>query len=468
MDLKLGGEIMQALNGHNGSIETASDLANRRRSILRYTRAATVKNDQRRAYYWALLHEIRMLVDYIAANPAHTLGEIHIKDPRSPTEEISIDVILSRLDEIDSELEHPSETSGERSLKPEDTAFLQIIRDTLNRIARPASSLTIAYTALVTGSRRSKDTESREKLARKAYGGMISIAHWHRVTQWTLLAVALFITLLAVRESSNVALGRDYMRNLASLQAQQASIAAEKTRLDGMLPPPALLPTENERLASPKDADSNKPVVSVFDLCARADALANYFTRQTIELPLRAQVHDVCGRDFVLQTNLGIVRQQLKEYERDWWEMAGLPAVIKLGRNPLTGLGKGQDDVEFITGPMLTMWGNYMLPVIFGLLGILVFVILDFYGKIRDSRLDPRDHWLCLIRLVLGLVTGSCIGLFYSATVPANASPTESVAAALSLSASGIAFLAGYGVESVFNMLEGLVNRVFVAQQPQR
>jgi hypothetical protein len=34
---------------------------------------------------------------------------------------------------------------------------------------------------------------------------------------------------------------------------------------------------------------------------------------------------------------------------------------------------------------MLTMWGNYMLPVIFGLLGILVFVILDFYGKIRDS-----------------------------------------------------------------------------------
>jgi hypothetical protein len=44
----------------------------------------------------------------------------------------------------------------------------------------------------------------------------------------------------------------------------------------------------------------------------------------------------------------------------------------------------------------------------------------------------------------------------------------ESVAAALSLSVSGIAFLAGYGIESVFNMLEGLVNRVFVAQQPQR
>src|SRR6202030_1906554 len=137
-----------------------------------------------------------------------------------------------------SELEHPPEAAAERAIKPEDTAFLQIMRDVLNRIARPASSLTIAYTALVTGSRRSKDAESREKLARKAYGGMISTAHWHRLTQRMFLVFAVLITVLAVRESSNVALGRDYMRNLANLQVQQTSIAAEKTRLEGLLPTP--------------------------------------------------------------------------------------------------------------------------------------------------------------------------------------------------------------------------------------
>jgi len=455
------------MSGHNESIDTLTDRISGKRGLLRNKRVATVKSDQRRAYYWALLNEIRMLVDYIAANATHTLAEIHIKDPRLSTQEMTIGAILSRLDEIDSELEQPSETAAEHSIKPEDTAFLQIIRDTLNGVARPASSVTIAYTALVTGSRRGKDTESREKLARKAYGGMISIARWHRRTQWTLLVLALFITLLAVRESSNVALGRDYMRNLASLQAQQASIAAEKTRLEGMLPSPELLPTKPEGPDSQKDRDSRKPVVSVFDFCGDVGALANYFTQQTIGSELRAQVHDVCGRDFVLQKNLDIVRKQLEEYEGNWWEMAGVLTILKVGHHPFSGLDKGQNDIEFITGPVLTMWGNYMLPVIFGLLGILVFVILDFYGKIRDSRLDPRDHWLCLIRLVLGLVTGSCIGLFYSATVPADASPTESVAAGLSLSASGIAFLAGYGVEGVFTMLEGLVSRVFVAQQPQ-
>src|ERR1700687_5582666 len=167
---------MQALNRHNESIETLPDLITVKRSVVRHKGAPTVKNDQRRAYDWALLNEIRMLVDYIAANATHTIGELHIKDPRSPTEEMTIGAILSRLDEIDSELEHPSETTAEQRVKTEETAFLQIIRDTLNGVARPASSQTIAYTALVTGSRRSKDTESREKLARKAYGGVSSVS----------------------------------------------------------------------------------------------------------------------------------------------------------------------------------------------------------------------------------------------------------------------------------------------------
>jgi hypothetical protein len=418
-----------------------------------------VKNDRRRAYYLALLNEIRMLVDYIAANPTQTIGEIHIKDPGSPSEEMTIGAILSRLDEINSQLEHPQEAAAEPAIESADTAFLQIVRDTLNGLARPASSLTIAYTALVTGSRRSKDAESREKLARMAYGGMISTAHWHQLTQRAFLFFALVITLLAVRESSNVALGRDYMRNLANLQAQQASIAAEKVRLEGLLPTPLVrvLSTEPaEGSSGPRIKDSETFVVSVFDLCRREDALASYFKQQNIDLPLRAQVHDVCGRDFVLATNFGIVHNQLGQYERNWWEIAGLDLLAR----PT----KSQQDVEFIIGPVLTMWGNYMLPVIFGFLGILVFVIVDFYSKIRDNRLDPRDFRLSVIRLVLGLVTGSCIGLFYSATAPTQASPTESVAAALSLSASGIAFLAGCGVEGVFNMLEQLVNRVFVAQ----
>ena len=307
------------------------------------------------------------------------------------------------------------------------------MRDMLNEMARPASSLTVAYTALVTGSLRSKDAESRARLASQAYGGMISTAYWHRRTQQVFLGVAVIITLLAVRESSKVALGRDYMRNLANLQSQQVSTAAEKTRLEGML-----------RRA--------------LELCPDGKVLSEYLKQPDIDPPLRAQVHDVCGRDYVLAKNFGIVHDQLKVYKTNWREMGGTLSSDK----------NAGDDVEFVIGPQLTMWGNYLLPVIFGFLGVLVFVIVDFYDKIRDSRLDPRDYRLSLIRLVLGLVTGSCIGLFYSATPPTDARAAQSAASALSLSASGIAFLAGYGVEGVFKMLEDLVSRVFVTQQSQR
>jgi len=138
---------------------------------------------------------------------------------------------------------------------------------------------------------------------------------------------------------------RDYMRNLASLQAQQASIAAEKTRLDGCSHR-LRSSTENECLLRRRTGIRNKPSGSVFDLCASADALANYFTRQTIELPRYARRFTTfVGRDFVLQDESRHRTSAVERVRRRLWEMAGLPAVIKLGRNPLTGLGKGQDDV---------------------------------------------------------------------------------------------------------------------------
>jgi hypothetical protein len=124
-----------------------------------------------------------------------------------------------------------------------------------------------------------------------------------------------------------------------------------------------------------------------------------------------------------------------------------------------------EQDIEYILSPVLLVWGNYILPVIFGLLGTLVFVILDFYNKVRDNQLDPRDKWLSWVRLTLGIVTGSCIGLFYSATAPADVGPAQSVSAVLSLTTSGIAFLAGFGVEGVFSMLRALVGRVFVVAE---
>ena len=120
---------------------------------------------------------------------------------------------------------------------------------------------------------------------------------------------------------------------------------------------------------------------------------------------------------------------------------------------------------------MLQVTTNYILPIIFGFLGSLLYVLLDHSTKLRTNTLSPRDFPLMILRVILGLVVAACVSLLISS----NASPTSSIQAAsgvpaagtlvasLTLSASGITFLAGFGAEAVILLLQGLVARLFSA-----
>jgi hypothetical protein len=104
--------------------------------------------------------------------------------------------------------------------------------------------------------------------------------------------------------------------------------------------------------------------------------------------------------------------------------------------------------------------GNYLLPVFYGLLGALGFVLRRLNRQLSDYLLTPRDLRANLIRIRLGMMTGACIGLFVNSSTGA-ATLTGIGGAAVTLTASSIAFLAGYGVEVVFKMLDGLMNLIF-------
>jgi hypothetical protein len=58
------------------------------------------------------------------------------------------------------------------------------------------------------------------------------------------------------------------------------------------------------------------------------------------------------------------------------------------------------------------------------------------------------------------MMTGAWIGLFVNSSTGA-ATLTGFGGAAVTLTASSVAFLAGYGVEAVFKMLDGLMNLLF-------
>jgi hypothetical protein len=130
------------------------------------------------------------------------------------------------------------------------------------------------------------------------------------------------------------------------------------------------------------------------------------------------------------------------------------------GRTQSDPTGRDIGQVQNVASAVLVIIGSYILPMLYGFIGSAASVTREFYAKMRESLLAPRDLMLMVLRLALGVMAGACIGLFFSpssSAAPGSASLTGGIA----LSASALAFLAGYGVEGLFRMLDVLIYRVF-------
>lgn len=468
---------------------------------------------ERLAYERAVLSEIRMLLDYVAGCGALDLSTLTVQEAQGV---LNAGQVLLRLDAIEAALHE------NRQLADDDFAFLQLARDAVSRKAKPATGLTVAFTALVAGSRRGRNAESRASLAEQAYPALVHDARKMNFSQYAISIMAVIFTFVAIWVATQVALGKAILNNLDGLRAQQIGISAEKVRLEQALDKANVEPAQ--KLFTIADGDASKVIpMRAFSLCDRPEAIADYIEHfdPSVRIPAHApgrdakpgdppdrlklytspEERDVCERDRLLAFSFGIVHQELQQYRQDWAGMVGgvfdWPSDVReRSASAATWIGgfwskaeasmqqagpqgaeqqNERQDVEFSVAPLLLVWGNYVLPIIFGFLGALMFVILDLYGKLKESRLDPRDNALSWLRLVLGLATGACIGLFVSSYGP-SPNPTAAVTASgtasnlvssLTLSASGLAFLAGFGVEGVFRMLQGLVSRVFVSDTGQ-
>ncbi|MEX3936332.1 hypothetical protein AB4Y32_31875 [Paraburkholderia phymatum] len=117
-----------------------------------------------------------------------------------------------------------------------------------------------------------------------------------------------------------------------------------------------------------------------------------------------------------------------------------------------------QEDIQSIT-LVLSIYSNYVLPIMFGLLGTAASMLRSVGDKIKDCVLAPRDAALAFLRLPLGLMAGVAVGLFFNPTSVAQG--ISAGTGALTITASGIAFLAGYGAEAFFKMIDRMINQIF-------
>jgi hypothetical protein len=475
------------------------------------------------------LAEVFMMLDFIAGKPNLKIDDIRIEwgrlSAKKPAKVMKIPELLAELRTIElryinSTKEHPAS-----ALDADEAGLMQLVKDALTGKTNPASGATIAYTNLYV---RRRPKISRHGTQDGFHGGYELLAHpelevpanWHRRINNALVCVVLIIAMWALWESSSVTLGKSILQARQDLRVRQAALATEKiramtspTKANDWALPPLVLPDETW----------NKDLHLTFDFCERPriwalvaekdvyqqykiawphgfDVRTGKASKDTLQVFETPQQQEVCDRDSVLREQFAISSQEMAEYVNDWTRLVGAPFGLNFtppglkmtqayaektpvaGQAAVPGTGdaappaavaagntdnSGQDgDTEIRLAPKLLVHGNFLLPVIFAFLGAAAHVVLEFYTKLQTSTLTPDDRDLGLIRLVLGMVVGTCIGLAFSSTVPAPDKTVTDLVASLSLTASGISFLAGFGVEGVFDMLGQVVKRVFPSQLP--
>ena len=102
-----------------------------------------------------------------------------------------------------------------------------------------------------------------------------------------------------------------------------------------------------------------------------------------------------------------------------------------------------QETANLIIGIFL----SFIMPILFGTIGAVAFAIRAISDQIKSSTFSQNAPTRHLLRVGLGALAGVVVGLF-------NGLSTQ-----LSLPPLAIAFLAGYGVEALFSMFDGFVEK---------
>ena len=355
-----------------------------------------------------LTAEIGLLLDYLSSLPGRILASP--QHGHLPPGCATYDEALARYFPVDEKVRR-----GE-TLPPSDLQFLLELRNYLNACAEPATGASVAFTTLVM--RRLPEARKGKADAERAYPEWVPMARALSRAMMLMLCLAVIITLSIATLAAYIYLGNAKVANLTDIKAQFKSLDEEILREEVL----ANRPPKTAVLSYCADVES------VQDPVNPGGKLEGFHTI--------AQSH-LCARfnDLLRKQDLAYESLSPPWFPRD---DRALPAQL----NVVSG---------------------YMLPVLMGLLGSMTYVLRRYLRSVGDRLLTPRDLREYIVRLVLGTVFGVAIGFFTSAN--GNAAEQVIVNSASSLGAPALAFLAGYGVETVFRLLDGLAEQFSSARK---
>lgn len=397
------------------------------------------------------LTEVYLLLDNLSADPNTTISALAAKHP--------IDGIAPDRDWLKEICEIRWPPSHSPQVKADQVNLLIRVKDYLNRLAKPASGMSIAFTLMVTQKEGEgqppadqrdpgvdmKETRWRSSLAEIAYPDLRSRARATRIWLKRLNGLLVAWLIMTCLISWYVAFGNAALGEYASakdrLQAAQRvvdDLEAGRRRVQGG--------EGGER------SEAGAQAAPAPGAAQKAEPEVGYCQRWRLVQPVAAVNGDIlrryesaeqlqaCRELQESQNQLVLAEKRLSRWLGPWkW---------------LQGIGKQPGDAAAAAARLANIIGTAVLPVFYGLLGAAASVLRSLSQKIKTSTLSPRDRSLSLQQLALGAVVGACIGLFI-------VGGDRTLIGPVTLSGSAISFIAGFGVEAVFQALEALISRIF-------
>ncbi len=416
------------------------------------------------------LNEVHLLLDFISGRPDTHIWDLDGKIPKPAADAAKHDAstpiddknTLNAFDTIKRvcQLRYPPmEPSSDKAY---DATLLFYVKDRLNSLAYPASGLTIAYTYIFVEEQRllellpegEKDRQTRASVAREAYPGLVGSAKRFRVIHKWNTGVGVFITVFAAILLWLVTYGVQ----ITARFEEDGKSATEVTRKIY-----AEIDKESAAtLLQGKTVDSRKTVSQ------RCDAKEIENQSNSIRL--------LCNDWSYIQARYDMSIADATTYANsfpssvlmlffptavgrgEWQSQTAQTSAASMDNKARQHDDERQEAIQSIT-LVLSAYASYVLPILFALVGTIASLLRDIGNKITDNLLAPRDETLALMRVPLGLMAGVAVGLFFSPS--SVASQVSSGAGVLTLTASGMAFIAGYAADGFFRMLDTLTTRVF-------
>lgn len=399
------------------------------------------------------LDEAHLLIDFISGRANRSLDSLAIPGIPSDTHQTGTPPLSSRevIERVTRMRFPPDQRRGEAAIA-EDAAILLMAKDSLSRLAEPARGLTIAYTAMFIGEevaslvpwprwKTAHDVrvDTRIDLAVAAFPLLQFHAHKFRKWRDALALFSLVWLIFTAIAYWDAGLGR------ASLERLDVNW---KTWSDQVRDDPTLQDCPD----AAKHTTAADPKVAGHEL-----ACLRHAYRTESSMMAAQDVQDV----FECK---GLHRLKIFHAWCWHWLLSGkVPKQSEI-------YSASNDHDKRIYNATYWQWATskqtvfttYMLPMMFALLGTLISAFRAILDRVRDSMLAPRDFVRMMLGIPAGLVAGVAVGLFLSpSSVPIQGA--GGVAGQLTLTASGLGFLAGYASHSFYTYLDTVIRTVFPA-----